>query len=172
MIVQQICKNNTKNDEYYTPEYAVRPLVKYLEPFRRIWCPFDKDESFFCKVLRDNGHEVVNTHIDNGENFFDLNVECEAIVSNPPYSRKNAVLKRLFDLDVPFAMLFGVVGIFESQTRYDLFSKNKFEVMYFNRRIKYMKDYEAKEVCVNPPYSSVYICHNILPKQIVFEKLK
>jgi len=28
-----------KNDEYYTPAYAVRPILKYLKPNAKIWCP-------------------------------------------------------------------------------------------------------------------------------------
>ena len=43
--------------------------------------------------------------------------ECDYIISNPPYSLKNEVFERLFVLGKPFAMLVGVVGVFESQTR-------------------------------------------------------
>ena len=40
------------NDEYYTPEYAVLPLLEFLDPFRgkTIWCPFDKEDSEYVKV--------------------------------------------------------------------------------------------------------------------------
>lgn len=27
------------NDEFYTPKYAITPLLKYLYPNSRIWCP-------------------------------------------------------------------------------------------------------------------------------------
>ena len=30
-----------KNDEYYTPAYAVYPIMKKLKPNSKIWCPFD-----------------------------------------------------------------------------------------------------------------------------------
>ena len=40
------------NDEFYTPEYAVFPILKYLKPESRILCPFDSDESNFVKLLR------------------------------------------------------------------------------------------------------------------------
>lgn len=159
------------NDEWYTPDYAVQPILKYLKPFKKIWCPFDLYDSEYVKQLRAEGHEVIATHIWNGEDFFDLSIECDAIVSNPPYSKKTEVLDKLFKLGKPFAMLISVAGIFESQKRFDLFRTNRFEVMYFNRRVSFIKD-SAGNIGANPPFSSGYICHDILPQQIVFETIK
>lgn len=96
---------------------------------------------------------------------------CDYIVSNPPYSCKGAVLQRLFDIGIPFAMLVGVVGLFESQQRFNMFKNNNFEIMYFNKRISYFKSYSDPRPSLNPPFSSVYVCHSILPKQIVFEEI-
>lgn len=98
--------------------------------------------------------------------------DCDYIISNPPYSRKGEVLQRLFDIGKPFAMLVGVVGLFESQRRFDMFKNNKFEIMYLNRRVSYFKSYDDAKPALNPPFSSVYICSGILPKQIVFEEIK
>lgn len=69
----------------------------------------------------------------------------------------------------PFAMLVGVVGLFESKKRFEMFKNNNFEIMYFNKRIAYFKDYKEQKPSLNPPFSSVYICHKILPEKIVFE---
>jgi hypothetical protein len=69
-------------------------------------------------------------------------------------------------------MLIGVVGIFESKVRFNLFNSNEFEIMYFDKRVSYFKDYNDPKPSLNPPFSSVYICHNILPKQIIFEEIK
>ena len=33
------------NNEYYTPPYAIKPIIKYLKPHSTIWCPFDTEES-------------------------------------------------------------------------------------------------------------------------------
>lgn len=138
-----------------------------------MWCPFDTEESLFVKVLREQGNEVIATHIMNGQDFFTMDVpECDYIISNPPYSRKGDVLQRLFEIDKPFAMLVGVVGLFESQKRFNMFKYNDFEIMYFNKRIAYFKDYADEKPSLNPPFSSVYVCHNILPKQIVFEEVE
>lgn len=160
-----------KNDEFYTPIYAIEPILKYLKLNSVIWCPFDTEESNFVKVLKNRGHKVIFTHINEGNDFFDTEVECDYIISNPPYSIKGKVLDRLFKLDIPFAMLVGVVGLFESKNRFDMFKSNDFEIMYFDKRVSYFKDYKEQTPSLNPPFSSVYLCKNILPKQIVFENI-
>lgn len=99
-------------------------------------------------------------------------MECDYIISNPPYSLKGEVLQKLFDIGTPFAMLVGVAGLFESQKRFDMFRQHDFEIMYMNRRIAYFKSYEEQKPSLNPPFSSVYVCHGVLPKQIVFEEIK
>ena len=165
--------NLNPNDEFYTPNYAIIPLLKYLKSNSIIWCPFDTEESNFVKLLKANGHIVFNSHIETGNDFFKFEPDCnyEYIISNPPYSIKAEVFERLFILKKPFAMLVGVVGLFESQKRFKMFKDNKFEIMYFDKRISYFKSYTDQKPSLNPPFSSVYICNNILPKQIMFEEI-
>lgn len=108
---------NSGNDEFYTPAYAIKPILKYVKPHSKIWCPFDTERSLFVKMLQESGHNVIATHLDGGYDFFKMTPSHGAvdyIISNPPYSCKGEVLNRLFELDVPFAMLVGVVGLFES----------------------------------------------------------
>lgn len=171
------------NDEFYTPLYAITPIIKYLKAkgFKNIWCPFDSEDSLFVKTLSDNGFNVLYTHIDMGEDegdFFKLinsplptENSIDAIVSNPPYSLKTDVLDSLFKSNIPFAMLLGVVGIFESKKRFEMFRDNQFEIMYMNKRVSYFMDYNEQKPSKNPPFSSVYITSKILPKQIVFEEI-
>ena len=163
----------SKNDEFYTPEYAITPILKFVPAGSTIWCPFDTEDSLFVKKFREAGHKVVATHIATGNNFFTTPVpECDCIISNPPYSIKTEVLERLFAINKPFAMLLGVVGLFESQKRFHMFQNNDFEIMYMNKRIAYFKDYTEKTPSLNPPFSSVYLCHHLLPKTIVFEEIE
>lgn len=136
-----------------------------------IWCPFDTEQSNYVKIFKEHGNKVIYTHINDGQDFFKINRECDYIISNPPYSMKTEVLEKLFTQSKPFAMLLGVVGLFESKRRYNLFANNNFEVMYFDKRIAYFKNYDDEKPSVNPPFSSAYICRDILPKQICFEKV-
>ena len=59
----------------------------------------------------------------------------------------------------------------EKPYQQDLFANNDFEIMYFDKRIAYFKSYEEQKPSLNPPFSSVYVCKDMLPKQIVFEKV-
>ena len=159
------------NDEFYTPHYAILPLIKYLPPNSSIWCPFDSDKSLIVKNLADSGHFVINTHLDEGEDFFQFSepLDCDLIISNPPYSKKTEVLEKLFGWGKPFGMLLGLVGLFESKKRFEMFRNNEFEVMYFDKRISYYRSYEDEKPALNPPFSSVWLCHKVLPKPVLFE---
>ena len=161
------------NDEFYTPNYAIEPILKYLKDNSTIWCPFDTEESNYVKLLKEKGHNVIYSHIQNGINFFEKspNVDFDYIISNPPYSKKGEVFQRLFEIGKPFAMLVGVVGIFESKGRFQMFKDNDFEIMYLDKRVSYFKDYKDPKPSLNPPFSSVYITSGILPNRIVFEKI-
>jgi hypothetical protein len=162
---------DSKNDEFWTPRYAVEPLLKYLKPSSTVWCPFDTEDSMFTITLRENGYKVLFSHLSMGIDFFNISdISCDYIISNPPYSRKGEIIQRLFEIGKPFAMLVGVVGLFESQKRFNMFRENNFEIMYFNKRVSFL-DKPLGQPVISPPFSSVYICKNILPNRIVFETI-
>ena len=164
----------SKDDEFYTPLYAVKPIFKYLKEGATIWCPFDTADSYFVRYGKKLGFKVIHSHIDEGKDFFEIKPKkdkIDYIISNPPYSCRQQVLQRLFELGIPFAMLLGVVGIFESQDRFEMFRDNDFEVLYMNKRISFFKDFNDPKPALNPPFSTAYFCHHILPKQICFEEI-
>ena len=158
-------------DEWYTPDYAVYPIIKYIPKGSIVWCPFDTKESNFVKILNKEGYKVINTHIDNGEDFFSIDIpNCDYIISNPPYSIRNDILTKLFEINKPFAMLMNTNGIFDSQVRWKLFKENQFGLIYLNKRVNYMKEYGVKEKSA-PPFQSAYITHNMVTDRIVFEEI-
>lgn len=65
----QIQHSFSRNDEYYTPAYAVRPIINYLKPGTVIWCPFDTEESQYVKIFTENGFTVIHGHIRTGQDF-------------------------------------------------------------------------------------------------------
>lgn len=164
-------KKKAGKDEWFTPEEAVFPIIRYLKPNSTIWCPFDTKESNFYKILITNGFNVVATHLSDGIDFFESNIykSCDYIISNPPYSLRNNILQRLFRLGKPFAMLMNTNGLFDSNLRWNLFKDNNFTLIYLKGRVNYMEDYGEKQKS-SPPFQSAYICGNISDKQIVFEE--
>ena len=51
------------SDEWYTPESAVYSIIKHIPNDKIIWCPFDKKESNFVKILLKNGYDVTYSPI-------------------------------------------------------------------------------------------------------------
>lgn len=160
-----------KQDEYYTPDYAVTPILEYIPKNKTVWCPFDTIESNYVKILKENGYNVVFSHIDDGSCFFETFKECDYIISNPPYSKKNEVLKRLFELKKPFAMLLGATELWGTEKRFKMFSENNIEIMFFDKRVCFLKNYNDKPKG-SSPFSSVYLCSGILPEKIIFHRIK
>ena len=159
-----------KNDQYYTPSYAEYPIMKYLKEGSTIWCPFDKEESNFVQVLTKEGFKVIYGHIETGQDFFKVKVpECDYIISNPPYSLKGEVFKRLYDIGKPFAMLINFQGIFDHKNRFEMFKNNRTEMLWLSPRVNYIKqgDYKASGV----PFQSGYLCSSIFKEQLNFEYL-
>lgn len=63
----------SRNDEKYTPHYAVLPILKYL-PNKTIWCPFDTRHSEFVLALQEGGFNVVYSHVKTGQNFSSMSL--------------------------------------------------------------------------------------------------
>lgn len=118
---QQV-KQSSGSDEYLTPREAVLPILPYVQG-KRVWCPFDLPDSNFVQVLREQDILVLASHIESGQDFFTYAPPKESydcICSNPPFSKRDAVLQRLFELQKPFMMLMNSSGIFDSRKRFRL----------------------------------------------------
>lgn len=98
-----------------------------------------------------------------------LLTDYDVIVSNPPYSKRTAVYTRLFESGVPFAVVGSYNGLFDSKERYDIFSKNDFELLIPKGRVKFISPYGEKRA---PITQSIYICSHILDEQITFCDIK
>ena len=88
----------TAGDERFTPYYAVEPLLEFLPPTDTgitIWCPFDESWSAYVQTFRANGYNVVFGSLATGQDFFTSQpAHWDIMISNPPFSKKDAVLKR------------------------------------------------------------------------------
>ena len=156
------------NDECYTPEYAVIPLLEFLEPFKNkiIWCPFDTKESEFYKVLVKNGYNVVLSHVKTGQNFLNYEpVQWDLIISNPPFTDKRTTFKRCLSFGKPFALLMTILWLNDKAPK-QLFNKSDLQLLLFDERIQY-KEQEQKGI----NFASAYYCYNFLPTKLEIRKL-
>ena len=158
-----------KNDECYTPEYAVYPILKYLDKDKIIWCPFDKEHSNFVKILKKNGFKVINSHIEKGQDFYEYEPEkWDVIVSNPPFTNKKKIFERCLSFNKPFALIMTNTWLNDSAPK-KLFMDKDLELLMFDKRIEFINPNGEK--IGRPTFSSSYYCYNILPKQIIIEFL-
>ena len=51
MKSKDVLYSSGNNDECYTPAYGVEPILKYIPEDAVVWCPFDKEESEFVKLI-------------------------------------------------------------------------------------------------------------------------
>ena len=111
-------------DEYFTPSILVNMLVPYLRKWEidfvnengyrpLIWLPFDTEESQYYKILKAEGFQIVRSHLNDGKDFFNYQPsQFDIIISNPPFSRKLDIFKRIiFDLKRPFVLLMNMMAI-------------------------------------------------------------
>ena len=163
-------KTDKESDEVYTPSYAIIPLLKYVKKSDIIWCPFDTEDSEYVKIFKENGNKVIYSHIDLGQNFFDYepNEKYDFIISNPPFSIKDDVIKRLSELNKPFAMLFPIPTL-QGQKRFQYLQDC--QALIFDKRINFYQDVEHTIRAKNVAFASIYICKNFLPKDLIFRKL-
>ena len=114
--------SNKEENELYTPYYAVDHIMKYIPKDKTIWCPFDEKWSSFYRKFKENGFDVVRSSIAEGQDFFEYEPEkWDVIVSNPPFSLKDKVLKRLYSFGKPFAILLPLNSL-QGKTRFKYFS--------------------------------------------------
>ena len=164
-------KTDKASDEVFTPKYAVLPLVKYIPNGSTIWCPFDTLESEYVKVFAENGYKVIHSHIDEGKNFFEYEPkEYDIIISNPPFSIKDDIIKHLYELNKPYAMLLPIPTL-QGQKRFE-YMKDGLQILSFNKRINFYTDSSRKEIQKGVSFGCAYFCKNFLPKDLILEELE
>lgn len=163
-------KTDKASDEYFTPPEAVKPLLRFIPTDKILWCPFDKATSSYVKVFEEAGYRVLHSHIDEGKNFFFYEPEepYDVIISNPPFSVKDDILRRLTELNKPYAMLLPLSTL-QGQKRFDDLVGS--EALIFDKRINFFTDEAQTQMAKGVAFASIYVCKGILPEKLIFERL-
>lgn len=166
---QKVLYSQGNNDECYTPDYAVKPIIKYIPKDWVVWCPFDKEDSEFVKQIKANGNKVISTHIENGQDFFayEPDEHWDCIISNPPFTGKRHIFERVLSFNKPFSLLMALTWLNDSAPK-QLFAERDLQLLMFDKRIKFLNHGIIQDKIT---FSSAYYCWNFLPKQIIMEKL-
>lgn len=158
---------NSKNDELYTPEYAIKPLLKFLPSNIKIWECTDFGNSNISKILKENGYEVIATHKDRFDFLKETpNFDFDMIITNPPYSLKDEFLERCYFYDKPFCLLLPLTSL-EGIKRGKMFRNKGIELLIFDRRCNFIYNNQKK----NNWFNTSWFCYKVLPKKLIFEEL-
>lgn len=126
---------------------------------------------FFLSKFLAGGYEVVRSHIDDGQDFFTYEPEeYDIIVSNPPFSIKDKILQRLYELNKPFAILLPLNSL-QGKSRYKYF-KNGIQLLSFDQRVGYHNQNNMDTPVEGSPFATAYFCRDILPRDLIVEELK
>ena len=154
-----------KNDELYTPDYAIEPLLKYLPKDKIIWECTDFGSSNITKLLKQHDYKVISTHKDNFDFLTDIpNFDFDIIITNPPYSLKNEFLKKCYEYDKPFCLLLPLTSL-EGIERGKMFREKGIDVLVLDRRCDFIDNKKSNW------FNTSWFCYKVLPKQLIFEEL-
>lgn len=170
MGFSQQVKTSINGDEYYTPQNAVDMILPYIirRGYKNIWCPFDKEESKFVQTFKSHDLNVVYGHIETGQDFFDYSEPLgDIVVSNPPFSKRDRIFEKLYEWDIPFALIMNFNGLFDSKKRADIFRDHRVEMLVPKGRMKFV--HKEKGLLNSPNFQSIYVCNHLLDDQIVFD---
>lgn len=164
--IYELDKQNNK-DHVATPRYVVEEIydIINIRSFKNIWFPFNNYDSHFKLKADELNLKYKATHIfdDLGNDFFTTlpPQDCELLISNPPFSQQNEIIRRTFDLiDAGLIKSFCLLlplSTLETPTRAEMWEKyvDKLSVLIFKKRIKFLgKDNSFNKGCC-------WMCYNI-----------
>lgn len=172
MNSQEILYKKTGNDEMYTPDYAVKPILKYIPVEYVVWCPFDKKNSAFVRLIQKHGNKVLYSHIDNGQDFFtyEPSQHWDCIISNPPFKNKRFFFERALSFNKPFALIMSNTWLNDAYSKKVFMEANKqMQLLLFDKRIRFTNPDGKPNNKIT--FSSSYFCYDFLPNDLITEIL-
>jgi len=148
------------DDDYMTPKIVFKSIAHLVPKNKIIWDSFYGDGNS-GKYLKELGFKVEHQDID----FFDEpSFNYDILLSNPPYSIKAKVFKRLAEIDKPFLMLVPVATITKQYLK--KYFKDQIQIVIPERRIQFLKN----GVQNNRNYfDTLWICYKMnFDKDIIF----
>lgn len=131
-------------DECYTTLYESKRIIRFLlenniEKSLKIWLPFDDNNSRIVIALKEAGFEnVINTSLASGHDLYHYEPkDYDIIFSNPPFSGRTKLIKRLEELGKPYIILQAVQAFNNNYFR-KLLLTNKIQLIFPDNRMSFI----------------------------------
>ena len=154
-------------DHVATPRWVVENIYDLIDiqSFKSIWFPFNNYDSEFKLKADELNLKYKATHIfdDLGNDFFTTEppADCDLLISNPPFSQQNEIIKHTFNLveqnKIKSFCLLLPLSTLETPARAETWEKyvDKLSILIFKKRIKFLNQKQVfnKACC--------WICYNV-----------
>mgnify|MGYP003126496120 CR=1 FL=1 len=154
------CIQFNNDDSYMTPKEVWESIAHLIPKDKIIW------ESFFGdgksgEYLAELGFQVEHHKID----FFEEpSFKYDILVSNPPYSMKPKIFKRLAKIDKPYMMLVPVSTMTKKFLK--TYFQDKIQIVIPKSRIHFVKNGEQTK---GSWFDTLWVCYNMnLEKDITY----
>ncbi len=159
-------KTFMKFDDYTTPKSAWENILDFIPKDKVIWECFYADGTSGT-YLEELGLKVIHKQVDFFEN--DLG---DILISNPPFTKKESIFKRLIEIGKPFIMILPCSTITCQYTR-RLFAeqKDRLQIIIPRKRIQFTKivDKGKVETPNKCNFDCFYYCFRMnLPHDIIW----
>lgn len=163
-----------KHDECYTTNSEAEKIVKYIsenniiEKDKIIWLPFDNTFSNIYKQLVENGYNnLVLSNLEMGLDFYLYEPEdWDIIITNPPFSGRTNLMKRLLSFNKPFIILQGT-QFFNNQYAVNCLCAHEkdFKFLFPQSRMSFLT-FNAKENIIKSGKSGIsfysfWLCYKV-----------
>jgi hypothetical protein len=162
-------KMSCPHDECYTTSAESEKLVLFLEKNNSInknmiiWLPFDTERSNIYKSLHDKGYTTLLSSLEHGQDFYEYEPQkWDIIISNPPFSDRTSLLKRIITFDKPFIILQGT-QFFNNKHAIKLLCNNIFKFIMPEDRMNFLTYHEKENQIMSSKHScafySFWLCY-------------
>ncbi len=153
--------NKSKGNEYYTPKYVWDNIKQYIPKDKIIYEPFNNinfPKSFKShQYLSELGFKMkpllkFNPLTLQNDFFKNIDTDYDICISNPPFSIKQVIIKRLVQLNKPFILLAPLNTI---ANKYITDLSDNIEIIIPKKRINFTSTKK------NAIFPTAYICYKM-----------
>lgn len=154
------------SDHFQTPPEAILPLLPFLTKDLIVWEPAC-GKGNLVRAFKSHGYDCFGTDLLTGHDFLTMDAPrpYDVIVTNPPFTVKDGVIARCYEIGKPWALLLPLTAL-EGQFRQYLYRKHGVQVLVMPKRVNFETPNDAGSSSWFP---TMWVTHGLrLPSDLTF----